>query len=261
MNPTDLMNEIGGVPFVDDTTFKPKALLTAVAIVRRSADPTAYGTLSEYLDPEKAEQVFVRQAASKPEHVAWGELSADEAEEVERASDLVVSAMPAWAPLFRMPKRYRRMETSISSTSVLIPQTIYLGPGAFKDEETLRETLIHEHAHVWLHFIAEVFDLQTAQAPHDYVLPSGTPNKSYRGVLLAAHFAAAAASALRRRREDGDVQGEERMRYLTQYLNGCLASLSERPHGSVIGDLVQESLTRRYHELAEAAAATVGSGS
>ncbi|MFF4850551.1 hypothetical protein [Streptomyces sp. NPDC001194] len=69
MNPDDLMNEIGGVPFVDDTARDPKTLLTAdVAVVRRSADPT----------------------------------------------------------------------------SVLIPQTIHLGPGAFKDEETVRETLIVE---------------------------------------------------------------------------------------------------------------------
>ncbi|MDO0914349.1 hypothetical protein QQM39_27025 [Streptomyces sp. DT2A-34] len=258
MNQTELMAEIGGVPFVDDATFKPKALLTAVAVVRRSADPGAYGSLVEYLDPEKAEQVFGRHATSKPEAVAWGELATDEAAAVERASELVVASMPEWGPLFHMPKRYRRMESSISSTSVLIPQTIYLGPRAFRDEETLRETLIHEHAHVWLHFIAEVFDLQTAEAPHDYVLPSGTPNKSYRGVLLAAHFAAAAASALRRRLDAGESEVEERMNYLTRYLDGCLASVSERPHGTVIGDLVQESLTRRHRELAQQADVTAG---
>ncbi|MFJ7412870.1 aKG-HExxH-type peptide beta-hydroxylase [Streptomyces sp. NPDC098077] len=261
MNPTELMDEIGGVPFVDDATFKPKALLTAVAVVRRSADPKAYSTLGEYLDPAKAEQVFVRQAAAKPDHIPWGEIASDEAEAIERASELVVSTMPAWRPLFHMPKRYRRMEKSISSTTVLIPQTIYLGPEAFRDEETLRETLIHEHAHVWLHFIAEVYDLQTAEAPHDYVLPSGTANKSYRGVLLAAHFAAAAAATLRQRADEGDGQVEGRMRFLTQYLDGCLSSLSERPHGSVVGDLVQESLTHKYHELAQAAAAKAGSGS
>ncbi|GLX19473.1 MULTISPECIES: aKG-HExxH-type peptide beta-hydroxylase [Streptomyces] len=260
MNPTELMDEIGGVPFVDDATFKPKALLTAVAMVRRNADQGTFPSLGDYLDPAKAEQVFDRHANSKPEHVDWEELSEEEAGAVARASELVVSAMPEWQTLFHMPKRYRRMQTSISSTSVLIPQTIYLGPQAFRDEETLRETLIHEHAHVWLHFIAEVFDLQSAEAPHDYVLPSGTPNKSYRGVLLAAHFAAAAASALRRRRAAGDGQDDARALYLTQYLGGCLDALNERPYGTVIGDLVQQSLARKYEELAQGAGVTAGGG-
>ncbi|MEU9631607.1 HEXXH motif-containing putative peptide modification protein [Streptomyces luteogriseus] len=257
MNPQDLMAEIGGVPFVDDATFKPKSLLTAVAIVRRSADPKAYPGLGEYLDPEKAERVFARSAASKPEHIEWTDLSADETDAVDRASAQVVQTTPAWEALLRMPKRYRRMPSSISSTSVLIPQTIYLGPRAFRDDETLVETLIHEHAHVWLHFIAEIYDLQSAEAPHDYVLPSGTPNKSYRGVLLAAHFAAAAASALGRR-DDATAATEERARFLTGYLGGCLDALNERPYGTPIGDLVQQSLTRRFEELARPAVATTG---
>ncbi|MER5547284.1 hypothetical protein ABT072_33710 [Streptomyces sp. NPDC002589] len=198
MNHQEFITEIGGVPFIDDDSFRPKALLTAVALVRRSAEPEAFTSLGAYLDPENAQLIFDRHARSKVEDLAWEEVPPAESSEVERSSRCIAKSMQAWRPLFHMPKRYRRMATSTSSTSVLVPQTIYLGPGAFRDKETLRETLIHEHAHIWLNFIAEVYDLQVPQAPNDYVLPSGTSGtsgKTYRGVMFAAHFAAAAASA------------------------------------------------------------------
>ncbi|MEV5907472.1 aKG-HExxH-type peptide beta-hydroxylase [Streptomyces chartreusis] len=248
MNPREFLAEIGGVPFVD-AAFRPKALLTAVALVRRSADPEAHPSLAAYLDPENAKRIFDRHAVSKVEDVAWNELPAAEVAAVDGASQLVVGAMPDWRPLFAMPKRYRRMATSTSSTSVLVPQTIYLGPGAFRDEETLRETLIHEHAHIWLNFIAEVYDLQVPDAPNDYVLPSGTDGKTYRGVMFAAHFAAAAAWALSRRRAGGEGGLDERLQYLTRYLEGCLVEMDRRPHGSATGDLVKDALAQRLDGL------------
>ncbi|NEC66051.1 HEXXH motif-containing putative peptide modification protein [Streptomyces sp. SID9727] len=248
MDHRTLLTEIGGVPFIDEA-FKPKALLTAVALVRRSAEPTAFPALGAYLDPENAKSIFDRHATSKVSDVAWEELGAAEAEDVAHATGLVVGSMPAWQGLFTLPKRYRRMPTSTSSTSVLVPQTIYLGPGAFRDEETLRETLIHEHAHIWLNFIAEVYDLQVPDAPNDYVLPSGTSGKTYRGVMFAAHFAAAAASALRRRHLDGETHVRERLHYLTGYLDGCLTAMDERPYGSPAGDLVKHTLAGRLDDL------------
>ncbi|MFI8265034.1 hypothetical protein [Streptomyces sp. NPDC085665] len=42
--------------------------------------------------------------------------------------------------------------------------------------------------------------------------------------------------------------------------NDLMNEHGERPHGSATGELVQESLTRRYHEPAQAAAATAGAG-
>lgn len=249
MNPEEFLAEIGGVPFLDDATLKPNVLLTAVAVVRRSAEPQIFSSLGDYLDPENAKQVFDRHAKSKIEHVDWEDLSTAEASEVANASRLVVESMPQWRPLFEMPKRYRRMATSTSSTSVLVPQTIYLGPRAFRDEETLRETLIHEHSHVWLNFIAEVFDLQVPEAPNDYVLPSGTAGKTYRGVMFAAHFAASAALALSQRRAQGENHVEERLQYLTQYLDGCLSTMEKRPYGSAVGNLVTNVMAQRRDEL------------
>ncbi|THA36070.1 hypothetical protein E6R18_01550 [Streptomyces sp. A1277] len=244
-----LLTEIGGVPFIDDDGFRPKALLTAVAVVRRSAEPEAFTSLGACLDPENAKSIFDRHATSRVHDIAWTELAPAETEDVAHASGLVVRSMPAWQSLFTLPKRYRRMAASTSSTSVLVPQTIYLGPGAFRDEETLRETLVHEHAHIWLNFIAEVYDLQLPDAPNDYVLPSGTSGKTYRGVMFAAHFAAAAASALRRRHLDGETGVRERLDHLTGYLGGCLTAMNERPYASPTGELVKDTLTRRYDDL------------
>ncbi|MGW1056197.1 hypothetical protein [Streptomyces sp. NPDC002521] len=214
MDHQEFITEIGGMPFIDDDSFRLKALLTAVALVRRSAEPEAFTSLGAYLDPENAQRIFDRHARSKVEDLAWDEVPPAESSEAERSSRCIAESMQAWRPLFHMPKRYRRMATSTSSTSVLVPQTIYLGPGAFRDEETLRETLIHEHAHIWLNFIAEVYDLQVPQAPNDYVLPSGTSGtsgKTYRGVMFAAHFAAAAASALLQRSVAGETHVNARL--------------------------------------------------
>ncbi|WP_020388350.1 aKG-HExxH-type peptide beta-hydroxylase [Kribbella catacumbae] len=188
--------EIGGVPFIDDATVQPKTILSAVAMVRRNTEPEAFAKPVDYLDPENACQIFERHARSTPDDIQWSPMPAAEQELVGQAESDILGWKPEWAPLLRIPKRYRRMATSTGSTSVLVPQTIYLGPGAFRDAETLRETLVHEHAHIWLNFVAEAFDLQAAEAPRDYTLPSGTSGKTYRGVLSAAHFAAAASRAL-----------------------------------------------------------------
>ncbi|MGW1093959.1 hypothetical protein ACWD4L_49470 [Streptomyces sp. NPDC002596] len=67
-------------------------------------------------------------------------------------------------------------------------------------------------------------------------------------------------------RADGRVEGEvhlrleEWARYLTTYLGGCLDALNERPHGTLISDLVQESLTRWYDKLALSTGITTGAG-
>lgn len=95
------------------------------------------------------------------------------------AAQPVVQSTPVWRNLFVMPKRYRRMTTCTSSASVLAQQTIHLGRGAFRDEETLRETPNHEHVHDWPHFIAGVYDLQTPEASNDYVLPSDTTGMTF----------------------------------------------------------------------------------
>lgn len=241
MQADDFYAAIGGLPFVDDGTVEPRTILSAVAMVRRNTEPEAFAKPIDYLDPENARQIFARNARSTPDDVPWFELTEADQMMVEKAEADILTIKPEWRSLLRIPKRYRRMPISTSSTSVLVPQTIYLGPGAFRDFETLQETLIHEHAHIWLNFVAEVFDLQTAEGPRDYTLPSGTSGKTYRGVLFAAHFAAAASRALEVRMRN-EPKLVSRYNYLVDYLRGCLKVLDERPYASKMGALVRENL-------------------
>jgi hypothetical protein len=250
MTPADFFGEIGGVPFLDTADLKPRTLLTAVASVRRNTAPQAHPRLADYLDPANAGVVFAAHAVSTPMDVPWQELPVEDQAAIDRSVARITDTSPDWQPLLAVPIRYRKMPTSTSSTSVLVPQTIYLGPPAFRTQNVLDETLVHEHAHVWLNFIAEVFDLQLPDAPHDYVLPSGTSGKTLRGVLFAAHFAAAAA-LLFQRRSTNDPAAQARMTYLDGYLAGCLNAVDERPCLSDMGKLVLLRLRDAHARLVQ----------
>ncbi|MGA6172549.1 aKG-HExxH-type peptide beta-hydroxylase [Streptomyces sp. NPDC012600] len=240
-SPHGLMRDIGGLPFASPG-FRATPLLTLAASARRKADPIAFPQLVDYLDPVNAAEIFARHARDTPEEIPWTPLSPEQEAEVAATMERIVKAMPEWKPLFSIPTRFRRMEGEyVSSTSALIPQTVFLGDVAFTPAYPLEETLVHEYAHIWMNFIAEIADLQMESALENYTLPSGTGGKSLRGVLLAAHFAAAAVTFYLRS-GIGGPRAEERMRYLLDYLDGCNKSTADDAHLTVMGQAVNGEL-------------------
>ncbi|MGW1131039.1 hypothetical protein [Streptomyces griseoluteus] len=237
----ELWQALGGTPFLSDT-FRPRTLLSLAAAARRRADPSAYPTLAEYLDPAKAADVYRRNARCRTEGVESVPLEDPRfVEQITEATERIITRMPQWAPLFRIPLHYRHMPGShISCTTALIPQTIFLGTPAFAHDRLLEETLLHEHAHVWLTFVSELCDLQVDGSLTHFTLPSGTSGKSLRGVLLAGHFAAAAARYFCRPGADADSR--RRGTELVGYLGGCVTTAAGHPELTPVGALVQADL-------------------
>ncbi|WP_371666401.1 hypothetical protein OG985_48195 [Streptomyces sp. NBC_00289] len=250
---SDLVDEIGGLPFLDDS-FRPSTLLTLVATMRRNLDPTGHASLVDYLDPGNATAIYRKMTDGQGNDYDyhWVPLTGDQERRVSSALTGVAGAVASWAPLFAIPLRYRKIQKLgvRSATDLLIPQTIYLGEGAFSSPHPLEEILVHEQAHVWLHFIAEICDLQKGDAPEDFVLPSGTSDRTLRGVLVAAHFAASAikfyacAGA-------GMPDGETRVRYLIDYFSGCLDLAAGHPSLTPMGQVVLDRLTVHREALWE----------
>lgn len=247
MMPSAFFDKIGGLPFVDDSV-RPATLLAAVACVRRNCAPDDHRVLTDYLDPDNARVLFKRMARSQVDELESTQCSAQEQRQIETAIFHIGATHEHWRGFFSIPIRYRKLlEPMSSSTSALIPQTIYLGKNAFDSPIPLEETLVHEYAHTWLNFIMEVFDLQTEEAPRDYVLPSGTRGKTLRGVIAAAHFAAA---ALKYYRHPGhQACSEKRQVYLHDYLAGCLDIAARRPCFTPMGRFVFRALNNFTQDL------------
>ncbi|MET9901763.1 hypothetical protein [Streptomyces sp. NPDC006446] len=237
----ELWQALGGTPFLADT-FQPGTLLSLAAAARRRADPSAYPTLAEYLDPAKATDVFRRNARCRTEGVESVPLEDPVLlRQITEATARIAARVPQWTPLFQIPIHYRHMPGSqISCTTALIPQTIFLGTPAFAHDRLLEETLIHEHAHVWLTFVSELCDLQAEGSLTQFTLPSGTSGKSLRGVLLAGHFAAAAARYFLR--PDADTNSHQRGTELIDYLSGCVTTAADHPELTPVGRLVHADL-------------------
>jgi hypothetical protein len=231
---------LGGLPFVAPA-FRAQLLLSVVAGVRRRYDPAAHNLLAEYLEPHNARNLFIRFGRSQIEEPPTVKLKATELRQIRKARSQVLTVRPDWEELLNVPVCYRKLaDNRVSVTSALIPQVIFLGEPAFTTLGILAEVLVHEHAHIWLNFLAETSDLQTADATEVYRLPSGTGGKTVRGVLLAAHFAASAHAFHVRCSSGGN-----RALFLHRYLNGCLDLLCSSNDLSDMGHCVQTSL-RRY---------------
>jgi hypothetical protein len=247
MSPSAFFNTVGGLPFIDEGV-RPSTLLAAVACIRRNADPNAHAALTDYLEPGNARALYKRLATSQVAEFESTDCSVVEQQQIQMATATVCRANPAWGSFFSIPIRYRRLlQPMSSSTSALIPQTIYLGGRAFDSPIPLEETLVHEHAHIWLNFIMEVYDLQTPDAPRDYVLPSGTRGKTLRGVMAAAHFAAATLKYYRQL--PGPAAAPERQVYLQKYLAICLDTAAQCPFFTSMGSLVFSALHDCHQHL------------
>jgi hypothetical protein len=235
---------IGGIPFLDEG-FHSARLLTAVACLRRNVDSAAFPSLKDYLEPRNARWLYKEYAKSAVEEFSGGPLSAADNDRVDVATGSILDVCPWWKSLFAFPKRYVKLSGRdlTSVTSALIPQTIYLGDLAFASPDVLVETLIHEHAHVWLNFIAELKDFQHPYSMPQYVLPSGTKGKTLRGVLLAGHFAAAVIVFHRSRLRTAEAgRRPKRLPELEAYLRGCLLTAFGRRDLTAMGAVILERL-------------------
>lgn len=247
MNAQAFFEAIGGLPFINDDA-QATILLTAVACIRRNSEPDAHEVLADYLMPENARALYKHLARSQVDEFESTPCSSLERQKIAAATANVCQTNEGWRCFFAIPIRYRKLvQPMSSSTSALIPQTIYLGKRAFESNIPLEEVLVHEHAHVWLNFVMEAYDLQTEDAPRDYVLPSGTSGKTLRGVMAAAHFAAAALKFYRR--QNNQSASSSRQAYLRQYLAGCLDIASQRPSFTPMGSLVARALNDFYQDF------------
>jgi hypothetical protein len=232
-------NELGGLPFVDEG-FRPELLLSVVAGVRRRCDPAAHKSLVDYLDPTNARALFERYGHCQTDEPSATEIQETEQKQISAAREEVISVRPDWIKLLGIPVNFRKLlDARVSVTSALIPQVIFLGEVAFTSPGTLAEILVHEHAHIWLNFLAETADLQSRDVKEVYKLPSGTGGKTVRGVLLAAHFAASAHSF-----HVGRPSGRDRAKYLHGYLSGCIGMLQGSKEITPMGLCVLANLER-----------------
>lgn len=241
----EFASAIGGLPFLYPK-FESRLVLSLTAARRRQSWPEDDIALEAYLEPVRAKRIFDRCSRSTAPEPQSAPVSVAEEGRIHSALARLITMRSDWIDLFSIPVDYRKiLDDRISMTSALIPQVVYLGAEAFGTDEMLQEIIVHEYAHIWLNFIAEIADLQTNDAAPKYMLPSGTKNKPLRGVLLAAHFAAAA-----HRYHCSLGRFPDRIDYLASYLRGCLALIVDDPDFTTMGQWVFSQLTA-YRETSD----------
>jgi hypothetical protein len=219
---------VGGLPFID-IKFDASRFLSAVSGVRAALLRNRNVSCCDgdgLLQPEVAVKAFTlasSETTNLPPHRA---LTEQEKAWAELARKRARAASARLACMFDLPLQLLRWQSSkVSMTNPYIPQTVFLGDGAFQSScGMLEEVWVHEVAHVWLGLLCEMRDFQTRGSGAIYTLPSGTGPKDARGVLFAAHFAGAVAAWL------GDAAAQtplfgyraERFQYAVWYLHQAL---------------------------------------
>lgn len=227
-----------------DADFKVSTAVTLVARNRQRRSNLANLELADYLTPQVAREVFKQTLGDSMIEPFAHALSEDESAMLLSSLAALTNGFPAWSPYFEIGIRFGKLHAvrSRSTTSIVFPQHIYLGPKAFESSLTLQESLVHEYSHTWLNFLCELQDFQVEPAVARYTLPSGTGGKTPRGVLYAAHFAKTALLFY-----EGLPQTHlhvERMTFLRSYFEGCIAALEGCDEFSDMGRVVYEQLNR-----------------
>lgn len=212
-----------GVPFVDNE-FCSSKLWGAIAAKRASISKHSFYTeenLLKLIAPENAIK-FARKYYDKPESIHAKLATKNQIILIENAHKYILDSCPDWEGLIKGPFLYFSLNKKgvYSMSNPLIPQSIFLGPEAYKSLENLPETIIHELSHVWCALLHEITPLVNGYN-QTFTLPSGTKGKTTLGLLLAAHFA---ASALAFHLQMYNPK-ENRMLYLYEYLSRVLDTL------------------------------------
>ncbi|WP_147432581.1 hypothetical protein [Pseudomonas sp. WPR_5_2] len=242
MTPSEILNEINGLPFVH-SDFNSKKLLTFVAVVRKNIYRENLH-LTTYLQPDFATALYNRHVAGAPEFPPNQTLSNAERFMLAEAKANLKALLPEWEALLDIPVNIHKMlNQQVSLTNPVLPQQIFLGEAAFTSITDLEELLVHELSHIWSSLIAEIYDFQLKDSSNNYILPSGTGGKNPRGVLLACLFAVSALNYHQRLLATGSVRARpERLDYLNQYFLRSLVTLKASAELSEIGKLITSRL-------------------
>jgi hypothetical protein len=218
---SELLDHLAGVPFLSDS-FQAGRLLNLVLHKRQQLTLDVYDHVSDLLKPSFARYVYGFKARSMSLDLPLVPLTGNRKVLVETAIAAITSTMPRWSSLYSLPVDYMQGDIT-SRTCALIPQTVFLGASAFTTDDWLTESLLHENAHVWMDLLLELTDFQAKGCDERYQLPSGTPNKTITGVVLAAHFATSVLRFYRSSRATPFTRS--RREFLLQYARSCLDML------------------------------------
>lgn len=232
----ELHEYIGGVPFVDEGV-KLNNILSLVALKRKKLSSLQDDIqIERFASPDVAEQIYL----SHPDHSRFKidsvPLSKSQTLQIDHAKGLILENKRSWSGLFHLPLRFRALKDDrVSSSCLLIPQTIFFGKAAFASEELLIDSYLHELSHIWLDLIIEIVDLQKPDAKEFFLVPSGKEKKCLRGILQAAHFAASLMEYYK-------PINEERYSFLKKYLNTSLCLIDKSKEFSDYGMILVERL-------------------
>ncbi len=237
---SDIFSYIGGTPFICEA-FDPTRLVDLVSHRRLQLHGGGQASgQDELIQPRFGRALYAARVRDLRLDIPLLSLTAQQHEEIQTACLDIADTSSSWNQMYRLQVDYFLVDDGRLSVSCgLLPQTVFLGPAAFLDRDTLLEAVVHENAHVWLDLLREIVDLQY---PSDqrYTLPSGTPGKSLTGVLLAAHFAGTAYAYWSRK--PGPPGRTARLRFLRQYASGCLDCVKDAPGLTEVGLLVWRDL-------------------
>ncbi|MDF9775998.1 hypothetical protein [Pseudomonas baetica] len=249
MSPSEMLLEIGGLPFVNPM-FNSMKLLTLVAVVRKNIEGSEL-PLTDYLQPDFATNLYNRHVEGAPMFPPHQPLGKAELYMLTEAKSNLKALLPEWTNLLELPiKIYKLTNQQVSLTNPVLPQQMFLGEAAFTTITDLEELLVHELSHIWSSLIAEIYDFQLKGSSNNYILPSGTGEKNPRGVLLACLFAVSALNYHRRLLAGGSERARpERLDYLQQYFLKSLATLKTSTELSETGKLITSRLDLFSNDL------------
>ena len=247
---SELHSMIGGLPFLD-IEFNSMQVLSGVAVKRASLSSPIGKSLESVIDPKQARAVYEEKVIQMQLKFPLLPLSEKDTQCVQKQIQRILSAVPSWRELYSLPVEYFNLiDDRVSSTCVLIPQSVFVGHSAFLHQDTLVEAIIHEMAHVWMNLLREIGNFERETKLELYKLPSGTSGKSAAGVLIAAHFAFTATIYYSRLHQQTNSQ-IERLKYLLAYGSDCIDSLDGCDDLSALGNYVRNRLSINRVELSE----------
>lgn len=237
---SDIFSYIGGTPFICQA-FDPARLVDLISHRRLQLCGGQASSQDELIQPRFGRALYAARVRHLALEIPLLGLTAQQHKDIRTARLDIADISSSWNQMYQLPVDYFLVDDGRLSVSCgLLPQTVFIGPAAFLDRDTLLEAVVHENAHMWLDLLREIVDLQYPSNQALYTLPSGTQGKTLTGVLLAAHFAATAHAYWLRK--PARPRRTARLRTLHQYVSNCLDSVQDAPGLTEVGLLVWRDL-------------------
>jgi len=227
-----IINEFGGLPLISDA-FDVNKLLAALSVIRRFEYSSTFN-LEDIDETPNIEfsvnfAIKLRSLKKSTNKIKSRKLSQSEEYAVIAALKEIERDFPLVSHYLVLPIDFKFLMSSeaISASCFSSPQTIFLGRKAFITSVELREQIIHELSHNYIYALEEVVQLTTHGSKRAFTLPSGTGNRTASELVGAA----AVACTLIKYYSLFDLIGfQDRLNYLTLYLEGCLSVLTNEAH-------------------------------